>query len=197
MSATTHRSACCNALDAVARVPLAPGSAPLRGLAGERPKVSANEGRPYGTDNARNRALRLCLRLPGTRDASFGLYLAPLCIAAGLALGAASGKANDLGRHLFEPCRACHALDPAAQGMAGPSLAGLIGRKVAGDPQFDYSPVLRQAGAEGQVWTAAKLETFLADPEAMFPGMWMTARGIANATDRRALIGFLADPQSR
>ena len=53
--------------------------------------------------------------------------------------------------------------------MPGPNLAGLIGRKVAGDPNFDYSPVLRQARDEGRVWTLEALETFLADPEAMFP----------------------------
>ncbi len=31
------------------------------------------------------------------------------------------------------------------------------------------------------------LDAFLADPEAMFPGMWMTARGVREPDDRRAL----------
>ena len=98
---------------------------------------------------------------------------------------------------LFEPCRACHSLDPASKVMAGPNLAGLIGRKVAGDPQFDYSPVLRQARDAGRVWTLEALETFLADPEAMFPAMWMSAQGIRDATARKALARFIADPASR
>ncbi len=107
----------------------------------------------------------------------------------------AGGAAADA--TLFEPCRACHALGPAARIMPGPNLAGLIGRKVAGDPQFDYSPVLRQAREDGRVWTLEMLEAFLADPEAMFPAMWMSAQGIRDAADRKALARFIADPASR
>jgi cytochrome c len=119
--------------------------------------------------------------------------------AAGLLLFAllTGAAAAEDGGTLFAPCRACHALDPAVKGMAGPNLAGLVGRKVAGDADFDYSPVLRQARAEGRVWTAAALEQFVADPEAMFPGMWMTARPLANPAERQALVRFLTDPKSR
>ena len=99
------------------------------------------------------------------------------------------------GAALFAPCRACHSLDPSAKVMPGPNLAGLIGRKVAGDPAFDYSPVLRKAVDEA--WTLEALETFLADPEAMFPAMWMSAQGIRDAAERRALARFIADPASR
>lgn len=103
----------------------------------------------------------------------------------------------DRGRALFEPCRACHTLDPNAQPTAGPNLAGLLGRRVAGDSEFDYSPVLRQARAEERRWNRAMLDSFLTDPEAMFPGMWMTGRRIGDAAERKALAGFLADPASR
>jgi len=101
------------------------------------------------------------------------------------------------GAALFAPCRACHSLDPAAKVMPGPNLAGLIGRKVAGDPAFDYSPVLRQAREDRRVWTLEALETFLADPETMFPAMWMSAQGIKDAAERKALARFIADPASR
>jgi cytochrome c len=107
-----------------------------------------------------------------------------------------SAAAQD-GAALFAPCRACHSLDPAAKVMPGPNLAGLIGRKVAGDPAFDYSPVLRQAREEGRIWTREALEAFLADPEAMFPAMWMSAQGIRDAAERKALARFIADPASR
>ena len=40
----------------------------------------------------------------------------------------------------------------------GPQLAGVIGRPVAGDPAFDYSPVLRAARDKGEVWTKDKLD---------------------------------------
>ena len=117
--------------------------------------------------------------------------------AALLSFALAIGAAAEDGSALFEPCRACHSLDPAAKVMPGPNLAGLIGRKVAADPSFDYSPVLRGARDEGRVWTRDMLERFLADPEAMFPAMWMSAQGLRSAGDRKALAGFIADPASR
>ena len=113
-----------------------------------------------------------------------------------LAVMLASGAAAD-DAALFTPCRACHSLDPAAKIMPGPNLAGLIGRKVAGDPAFDYSPVLQQARDDGRVWTLETLETFLADPEAMFPAMWMSAQGMRDAAERKALARFIANPVSR
>jgi cytochrome c len=113
-----------------------------------------------------------------------------------LGLTAFAAAADD-GSTLFNTCRACHSLDPAAKVMAGPNLAGLIGRKVAGDPAFDYSPVLRAAREEGHVWTAETLEKFVADPEAMFPGTWMSRVPLANPADRQALVRFLTDPKSR
>lgn len=106
--------------------------------------------------------------------------------------------AEENGAALFEPCRACHSLDPvAAKPMPGPNLANIIGRKVAGDPAFDYSPVLRAARDEGPAWTRETLESFIADPEAMFPGTWMSRVPLANAADRQALVRFIADPASR
>ena len=117
---------------------------------------------------------------------------------AALVLWLWSGAAiADDGSTLFEPCRACHSLDPAAKPRPGPNLAGLIGRKVAGDEKFDYSPVLQEARAQGRAWTLEALETFLADPEAAFPAMWMSAQGIREAAARKALARFIADPASR
>ena len=81
--------------------------------------------------------------------------------------------------------------------MAGPNLAGLSGRRIGGDPGFDYSPVLRQAASENRVWTAETLNRFLADPEAMFPGLWMSGRPIEDADERRALTEFLLQPNAR
>ncbi len=107
-----------------------------------------------------------------------------------------SASAED-GAKLFTPCRACHSLDPADQGLPGPNLSDLIGRKVGGDPAFDYSPVLRKANADGLSWDAERLNRFLADPAEMFPGLWMAIRGVDEAADRAALVRFLSDPASR
>jgi cytochrome c len=107
-----------------------------------------------------------------------------------------SASAED-GARLFTPCRACHSLDPTEQGLPGPNLSGLIGRKVGGAEGFDYSPVMRKARDDGLRWDAQRLEKFLADPAEMFPGLWMSIRGIEDAADRKALVRFLSDPASR
>jgi cytochrome c len=113
------------------------------------------------------------------------------------ALAAAPAAAEDAGERHFAPCRACHNLDPAERGLPGPNLAGLIGRQIGGDPAFDYSPVLRKARDDGLRWDTQRLEKFLADPAEMFPGLWMSLRGVEDAADRQALVRFLANPASR
>jgi cytochrome c len=109
----------------------------------------------------------------------------------------APANAEEDGVRAFTPCRACHSLDPAERNLPGPNLSGVIGRKIGDDAAFDYSPVLRRARDEGLRWDAKRLETFLADPAAMFPGLWMSMRGIEGATERQALVRFLEDPSSR
>jgi len=104
--------------------------------------------------------------------------------------GAIAGE--DAGSRAFAPCRACHSLEKDAGMMAGPTLSGLIGRAVGGDPGFEYSPVLRAANASGLVWTGRRLDAFLADPEAMFPGMWMSYPGIRDEAERAELARFIA-----
>jgi cytochrome c len=130
-----------------------------------------------------------------------GFLRITLCLVAGLlpatiSLAPRALRADD-GARLFEPCRACHSLDPSTKGTAGPNLSGLIGRSIAGDPAFDYSPVLRQERTEGARWTHERLDQFLRDPEAMFPAMWMSSKPMRDASERKALVDFLADPKSR
>jgi len=112
-------------------------------------------------------------------------------------LAPASAVAEESDARAFTPCRACHSLDPAERNLPGPNLSGLIGRAVGGAADFDYSPVLRKAREDGLRWDAKRLETFLADPAGMFPGLWMSMRGIEDAAERQALVRYLADPSAR
>jgi cytochrome c len=112
-------------------------------------------------------------------------------------LTATPAAAEENGARLFAPCRACHSLDAAERGLPGPNLAALIGRRIGGDTAFDYSPVLRKARDQDLRWDKRRLETFLADPAEMFPGLWMSMRGIEDAAERQSLARFLADPASR
>ncbi len=114
-------------------------------------------------------------------------------LAAVLVLAPVDVRADEgRGEALFEPCRACHSLDPAATGMAGPHLARLRGRIVAAT-DYDYSPALAAARAAGLVWDRARLEAFLADPPAMFPGLWMSTQDIRDAAERAALAAYLME----
>ncbi|RDJ25267.1 cytochrome c family protein [Bosea caraganae] len=99
------------------------------------------------------------------------------------------------GERLFETCRSCHSLDSGKAGMAGPHLAGLNGRTVGSAAGFDYSPALKAAGAQGVRWDAERLAAYLADPEAMFRGSWMSAPGLGDPADRAALAAFLMQPR--
>jgi cytochrome c len=112
-------------------------------------------------------------------------------------LASTSARAEEDGARLFTPCRACHSLDAAERGLPGPNLAGVVSRAIGGDAAFDYSPVLRKARDDGLRWDAQRLQTFLADPAAMFPGLWMSMRGIEDAAERQALVRFLENPASR
>ena len=114
-----------------------------------------------------------------------------------LMLASTSAMAEENGARLFEPCRACHSLDLAARNLPGPNLAGLLGRKVGGDADFDYSPALQKARDAGLIWDEARLDKFLSDPAEMFPGLWMATRGVEDGAERKALVRFLADPASR
>jgi cytochrome c len=101
---------------------------------------------------------------------------------------AAPAAADDGAAAFAARCASCHAVSASAPAGAGPHLAALAGRRIGGDPGFDYSPALR--GVEG-TWTAERLDRFLADPEEMFPGLWMGGNGIDQAGARRAVVEFL------
>jgi cytochrome c len=106
-------------------------------------------------------------------------------------LAAGPASAQDGARAFERHCASCHALAPTAQALPGPSLASLAGRTIAGDPAFDYSPAMRAGRADGKRWDRETLARFLADPEAMFPGLWMGGAGVRDAGERAALAEFL------
>lgn len=91
-------------------------------------------------------------------------------------------------------CRECHSI---AVGTA-PSgdrinLADIFGRDIASSPVFQYSPGL---GAREGSWDARSLDEFLRDPQAFAPGTSMAMGGIADASVRSELVGFLESLRS-
>ncbi len=75
----------------------------------------------------------------------------------------------------------------STSGPTGPSLKGVVGRKLAALPDFAYSPALK---AKGGVWSAANLDAFLASPVRFAPGGKMFT-AVTDPADRAHLIAYL------
>ncbi len=93
------------------------------------------------------------------------------------------------GKLLFTQCQACHQVKAGAPMMLGPNLAGVMGRKAAAVPGFNYSPALRKSNL---TWDVATLDKWLLRPSAVVPGNTMAFAGMAKAEDRAAIIAWLA-----
>jgi cytochrome c len=92
------------------------------------------------------------------------------------------------GKTIFLQCAACHVARPGAAATIGPNLWDVVGRPVAGQPGFDYSDSLRQAGG---VWDFQRLNVYLYDPKLIAPEGRMPFPGIKSTNERVHLIAYL------
>jgi cytochrome c2 len=84
-------------------------------------------------------------------------------------------------------CGICHVAADDGKPHPGPVLAGVVGRKAASYPGFNYSPALK---ASAQTWDVAKLDTFLTNAQAMVPGTFMVVK-LANPEQRQNVVAYL------
>ena len=98
--------------------------------------------------------------------------------------------APDRGERAYQKCYSCHAL-AGGEKLEGPPIGGIVGRPIAAQAGFAYSPALRRFAAGEPVWTPQLLDRFIADPEALVPGTTMAFTGIGDAGEREALIAYL------
>ncbi len=98
--------------------------------------------------------------------------------------------AGDHGAEVFRACVACHTLSPEEGPRAGPSLAGIFGRRIATLPGYNFSEALKKMDIVWTPETVAKL--FEVGPMAYTPGTKMPEQRIGSAEDRKALTDFLA-----
>jgi cytochrome c len=97
--------------------------------------------------------------------------------------------AGDPGAEVFRACVACHTLK-ADEGMrAGPTLAGIFGRRIATLAGYNFSAALKQLDIVWTPETVSKL--FEVGPMAYTPGTKMPEQRIGSAQDRAALVRFL------
>ena len=94
---------------------------------------------------------------------------------------------SESGEDIFDQCRVCHERMGRDRAPA-PNLSGIVGRKIAAQRSFNYSPALK--AVKGR-WTEARLLEFLQDPQQFAPGTSMGANGVADAAERATLVKFL------
>jgi cytochrome c len=111
-----------------------------------------------------------------------------------VALGAAddplAAYAGDHGAEVFRACVACHTLSPDEGNKAGPTLAGIFGRRIATLPGYNFSPALKKLDIVWTPETVSKL--FEIGPAHYTPGTKMPEQKISSVDDRKALVEFLA-----
>ncbi len=96
---------------------------------------------------------------------------------------------GERGAEVFRACVACHTLNADEPPRAGPTLAGLFGRRIATVPGYRYSDPLRRMDI---VWTPETVSRlFEVGPARYTPGTRMPEQTINSAEDRDALMRFL------
>lgn len=120
-------------------------------------------------------------------DATTGDPIDPLLLeTAGDPLAAYAG---DRGADIFRACVACHTLGAEQANRAGPTLAGIFGRRIATVPGYNFSEALKRLDI---VWTPETISRlFEIGPSAYTPGTKMPEQRIGAEQDRAALVQFL------
>lgn len=97
--------------------------------------------------------------------------------------------AGDRGAEIFRACVACHTLAADQGNRAGPTLAGIFGRRIATAPGYNFSDALKHLDIVWTPETVSKL--FEVGPQAYTPGTKMPEQLIGSEQDRAALVQFL------
>jgi len=118
-------------------------------------------------------------------------------VGATLAACAAAARSDDAatvahGKRLFLRCASCHDVSGSDIVKNGPSLKGVLGRKVASYPGYGYSASLSGLSF---TWDEAHLDAWLERPTSVAPGTTMAFEGMSSAADRKALIAYLRAQQ--
>jgi cytochrome c len=103
--------------------------------------------------------------------------------------------AGDHGAEVFRACVACHTLSERDAQRAGPTLAGLYGRRIASLAGYRFSDALKRMDIVWTPETVSKL--FEIGPNAYTPGTKMPEQRIGSPEDRKALTDFLGRAAAR
>src|ERR1700694_2795225 len=120
-------------------------------------------------------------------DAATGEHIG--AVAMGSPDGPLRGFCGGPGGEGFRACVACHTLKPDEGNRAGPTHAGLFGRRIATLPGYKFSDALKTLDIVWTKETVAKL--FEIGPMTYTPGTKMPEQTIGSADNRKALVDFL------
>jgi len=122
------------------------------------------------------------MRITGTFP--LALLLASLLSAQGAEAGGDAQK----GATVFRRCMICHTIKAGEPNRIGPNLHGLFEREAGKAPGFTaYSDGLKSATF---MWDDAKLDQWLADPQAVIKGARMAFR-VTDEGERQDVIAYL------
>ena len=99
-----------------------------------------------------------------------------------------ANASTERGTQVAKQCLTCHNFGKGQGNKIGPNLYGVVGRKVASEAGFNYSPQLK---AMGGTWTFEALDKWLLNPRADVPGTMMTFAGIGSEKQRADVIAYL------
>ena len=98
---------------------------------------------------------------------------------------AAKGKAA-----FIKQCAICHTIEKGDPNRFGPNLSGIVGKKAAAVPGFDYSRAFKSSA--NLEWSEDALASWIMFPGVMVPGTAMAIfQGVAEK-DRDDIVAYLA-----
>jgi cytochrome c2 len=110
---------------------------------------------------------------------------------------------SDGARLATENCGDCHDLSDKKKNEKGPYLWGIVNRRAASAPGFNYSEAFHRFAKSRQFsWSEPNLDLFITDPNRLIPGTKMAERdgkskhaeafeGIRERGNRKVLITYL------
>ncbi len=120
-------------------------------------------------------------------DARSGDHMGPLVPQSAAQVGPESDGSQ--GAQVFKACAACHSLTEQGGNRAGPSLYGVLGRRIGRAPGYVYSP---DFASHDIVWTKETIaRLFELGPSVFTPGTKMPEQKLVSPQDREALVDFI------
>ncbi len=120
-------------------------------------------------------------------EASGGAKAASKSVAEPIETLLASASAEH-GAQIAKQCAICHNFQEGQGPKIGPDLYGVVGRKIAAAPGFNYTAGLK---ALGGTWTFDELNKWITDPRGMVPTTAMTFAGLSSEKQRADVIAYL------